>query len=65
MIYPLPDYIKIPFLSLKDVQHKLRNSSPDFAFTLDGKLIGDIGEALVKHYCQILKKVDGGSKLPV
>ena len=60
-MHELPENIKIPFLRLKEAQQELKNSFPDFAFTLDGKLIGDIGEVLVKHYCKDLNKLREGA----
>lgn len=51
-----------PFVrELYDARNKLRNAFPELPFTLDGKLIGDIGEAIAIEDFG-LKQLPGNSK---
>lgn len=62
MIIDLSHNTKIAFNKLREAQQILRNEYSDFAFTLDGKLIGDIGEAIVKAKLQESIKLNEGNK---
>lgn len=62
MLIDLPGDTKIAFEKLKDAQKILRAQYKEFSFTLDGKLIGDIGEAIILSQLENSKKLKDSNK---
>ena len=62
MLYNLPETIKKPYLDLLGASNILHNNYPTLLFTLDGKLVGDIGEAIVNHFCTDFTKSKEGNR---
>jgi hypothetical protein len=62
MLHVPPTNVQKAIKKLKEAQKLLRKEFEGFSFTLDGKLIGDIGEALIKNSFKNSQKLKEGSK---
>ncbi len=57
----IPIKLRKPLVKLYKARNELKDAFKDFSFTLDGKLIGDIGEAIAIQIFT-LEKLETGAK---